>query len=363
MLNLAIAKAQRLLLALPPEQAHELSLRSLELGLYPRQSGPDDPVLAVDFAGMTLPNPLAVAAGYDKDARVPDALLAIGLGFAEVGTLTPLPQPGNPRPRVFRLVSDHAVINRLGFNNGGHAAALARLERRPRRGVVGVNIGANKEAADRVADYVAGITAFYDVASYFTVNISSPNTPGLRDLQAPESLDQLLSRVMATRATMVAQGRPKRPIIVKIAPDIAEDDVAPIAARLAAHEVDAVAVSNTTLTRPGLTDTTTARQAGGLSGRPLFHRSTVMLARMHQATGGRIPLVGIGGIDSGETALAKIEAGATLLQLYTGLIYEGPGLVARIKQNLAAAARRAGVARLSDLKGRRAAEWAAKPLA
>ncbi len=362
MLNLAIAKAQRLLLALPPEQAHEMSLRSLELGLHPRRSSPDDPVLRVDFAGLVLPNPLAVAAGYDKDARVPDALLAMGLGFAEVGTITPLAQPGNPRPRVFRLLSDRAIINRLGFNNGGHAAALARLRRRPQRGIVGVNIGANKETADRVADYVAGITAFYDVASYFTVNISSPNTPGLRDLQAPEQLDQLLSRVMATRSGLVAQGRPKRPVIVKIAPDIAEDDVAPIAARLAAHEVDAIAVSNTTLTRPGLGDPV-AKQAGGLSGRPLFHRSTVMLARMHQATAGRIPLVGIGGIDSGEAALAKIEAGASLLQLYTGLIYEGPGLIPRIKQHLADATRRAGAARVTDLTGRKAAEWAAKPLA
>lgn len=353
--------ARPFLLALDPEAAHELTLRALELGLYPRCGNAENRALEVTLWGLSFPNPIGIAAGFDKDARVPDAILGLGCGFAEVGTTTPKSQPGNPTPRVFRLVSDRAVINRLGFNNQGHAAAQSRLATRPRRGVVGVNIGANKDSPDRSADYVAGIETFYDVASYFTVNISSPNTPGLRDLQAPVALDELLSRVMAARAAKVAAGAPQRPIVVKLAPDIAEDDVAPIVGALVRHSVDGIAVSNTTLARSGLADAK-AREAGGLSGRPLFHRSTVMLARVYQATGGKVPLIGIGGIDSPETALAKIEAGATLLQLYTGLIYEGPGLIGRINAHLAKVCAARGVASISKLTGTRAAEWAAKPL-
>ncbi|MGQ0674177.1 MAG: quinone-dependent dihydroorotate dehydrogenase [Hyphomicrobium sp.] len=361
MLTALFRLARPLLFTLPPEDAHELMLRSLELGVYPRPLAPDPGVLAVSAMGFDFPNPLGVAAGFDKDARVPDAVLGLGCGFAEVGTTTPLPQAGNPRPRIFRLVEDHAVINRLGFNNSGHAAALDRLARRARLGVVAVNIGANKDAADRVADYVTGLDAFYDVASLFVVNISSPNTPGLRDLQAPAALDDLLSRVMAARRRQIAAGKGQRPVVVKIAPDIAEADIAPVTARLMAHKVDAIAVSNTTLSRPGLADAQ-RREAGGLSGRPLFQRSTAMLARVYRETGGRVPLIGIGGIDSGETALAKIEAGATLVQLYTGLVYEGPGLVQRIKSELAESCRQRGIASVSELTGTRAAAWAAKPL-
>jgi dihydroorotate dehydrogenase len=313
---------------------------------------------------LILPNPVGIAAGFDKDARVPDAILAIGCGFAEIGTVTPRPQEGNPKPRVFRLVPDRAVINRLGFNGGGHAAALARLKARTgRAGVVGVNIGANKDSADRTADYVSGLVAFYDVASYFTVNISSPNTPGLRDLQAPAALDELLGRVMEAREKRIADGAPKRPVVVKIAPDIAEADLPEIAARLEAHKVDAIAVSNTTLARPSsLRDTATAKEAGGLSGRPVFHRSTVMLAKVHELTGGRVPLIGIGGIDSGDAALQKIEAGASLLQLYTGLIYEGPGLIAAIKAHLVQHCRNNSLSSIGQATGRRASEWAAQPL-
>jgi dihydroorotate dehydrogenase len=362
MLNLLLELARPALFALEPERAHEVALRSLEHGLYPHASRRDDPELAVELWGMRFPNPIGIAAGFDKDARVPDAVLGLGCGFAEIGTVTPLPQSGNPRPRIFRLVHDRAVVNRLGFNNGGHAAALARLERRSKRGIVGVNIGANKDAADRTADYVRGLETFYSVASYFTVNISSPNTPGLRDLQAPAALDELLGRLMAARQRLVAAGAAQVPIVVKIAPDIAEDDVAAIAERLAAHAVDGIAVSNTTLARPALR-ADAAKEAGGLSGRPLFHRATVMLARVAAATGGRIPLIGIGGIDSGETALAKIEAGATLVQLYTGLIYEGPGLITRIKRHLVRAARERGVASVAKLRGSRTSEWAAKALA
>jgi dihydroorotate dehydrogenase len=352
--------ARPLLFALDPEQAHEATLKSLEAGVYPRAGRAHDPRLVVPWAGLSLPNPIGIAAGFDKDARVPDAVLGLGCGYAEAGSITPMPQAGNPKPRVFRLINDRGVINRLGFNNGGHAAALARLQRRARVGIVGVNVGANKDSADRTGDYVAGITTFYDVASYFTVNISSPNTPGLRDLQAPAALDELLTRVMAARAAEIAKGKPRRPIAVKIAPDIAEEDLPAIVERLAAHKVDAIAVSNTTLSRAGLRDAATAKEAGGLSGRPVFHRSTVVLARVYQLSGGKIPLIGIGGIDSGATALAKMEAGATLLQLYTGLIYEGPGLIGRMLDTLAETCRVRGLQHIGQVTGTKAGEWAGR---
>jgi dihydroorotate dehydrogenase len=359
--------ARPLLFALDPERAHALTLAALAAGLHPRPGVPDDPRLGVRLWGLGFPNPLGVAAGFDKDARVPDRLLAMGFGHVEVGTVTPRPQAGNPRPRVFRLVRDGALINRLGFNSAGHDVALARLRRRGQAGgvgvgVVGVNVGANRDAADRVADYVAGVRAFWDVASYFTVNISSPNTPGLRDLQAPAALDALLARVMEARAALVAAGGAWRAIVVKLAPDIAEEDLEPIVRVLAARGVDGIAVSNTTLARDGLAEVALAKEAGGVSGRPLLRRSTVVLARVFLLSGGRIPLIGIGGIDSGAAAIAKVEAGASLLQLYTGLVYEGPGLLARIKGELMAYVERERLARLGEATGRRAGEWAAKPL-
>ncbi|MDX2307057.1 MAG: quinone-dependent dihydroorotate dehydrogenase [Hyphomicrobium sp.] len=353
--------ARQALFRLAPEDAHEVTLRALERGLYPRPRDRDSASLAVTWGGLAFPNPLGIAAGFDKDARVPDAVLGMGCGFAEIGTVTPRPQDGNPRPRVFRLVEDHGLVNRLGFNNGGHAAALAHLTRRPRRGIVSVNVGANKDSADRTADYVAGLRAFYDVASMFTVNISSPNTPGLRDLQAPAALDELLGRLMAARRELVDAGNPLRPIAVKIAPDIAEDDIAPIVARLVEYKVEAIAVSNTTVARTNLASAH-ARETGGLSGRPLFHRATVMLARIYEETRGEVPLIGIGGIDSPERALAKIEAGATLIQLYTGLIYEGPSLIGAIKSRLADAVKSAGVRSIGDLTGRKSGAWAARSL-
>jgi dihydroorotate dehydrogenase len=353
--------AKPFLLALDPERAHELTLRALELGVYPRCGSAPDGALATSVWGLRFPNPVGIAAGFDKDARVPDAVLGLGCGFAEVGTTTPLPQAGNPAPRVFRLVADRAVINRLGFNNAGHAAALGRLKARAQRGVVGVNIGANRESPDRVGDYVAGIGTFYDVASYFTVNISSPNTPGLRDLQAPDALDTLLARIMAARAARMAEGAPRRPIVVKLAPDLTQAELAETVAALLRHGVDGIAVSNTTLDRGGLTDPA-AREAGGLSGRPLFRRATVVLARVYQATEGKIPLIGVGGIDSPQSALDKIEAGASLLQLYTGLIYEGQELIGRIKAHLGAVCRERGVQSVAELTGTRAGEWAAKEI-
>ena len=364
MLSLAYSLARPMLFALEPEAAHEATLRTLQAGLYPRATGPGDARLAVPAFGLNFPNPVGIAAGFDKDARVPDAVLGLGCGFAEVGTVTPEPQAGNPQPRVFRLVSDGALINRLGFNNGGHAVALQRLQaRRVRGGIVGVNIGANKDTADKAADYVKSLAAFYPLASYFVINISSPNTPGLRDLQAPAALDELLGRVMAERARLSIAGAGRRAVIVKISPDIAEYDLAPVVERLMAHAVDGIAVSNTTLSRQGLRPARDARQAGGLSGRPLFHRSTVTLARVFQLSGGRVPLIGIGGISSGADALAKIEAGATLVQLYTALIYEGPALIGRIKSDLAAAVQKSGPsATIRDLTGRQSAAWAGKDL-
>jgi dihydroorotate dehydrogenase len=354
--------ARPLIFTLGPEQAHEATLKLLELGFHARRSGSDDRRLAVHAWGHAFPNPLGIAAGFDKDARVYDAVLAMGFGFAEVGTVTPQPQPGNPRPRVFRLARDRALINRLGFNSAGHAVALARLPQQIARGIVGINVGANKDTADRSADYVEGIRRFWDVASYFTVNISSPNTPGLRDLQAPAALDDLLGRVLGARSQMVAAGKPRRPIVVKLAPDIAGDDLAPVVDVLMARGIDGVAIGNTTLSRGALCDSKLASEAGGVSGRPLFHRSTVMLARLYRLTGGRVPLIGIGGIDSGPTAIAKIEAGATLLQLYTGLVFEGPSLLGRIKRALVQYADYKGLEHISDATGRRADEWAAKPL-
>ncbi len=364
MLSLAYALARPLLFGLEPEQAHEVTLRALENGIYPRSFGVDDARLAVSAFGLNFKNPLGIAAGFDKDARVPDAVLGLGCGFAEIGTVTPQPQTGNPKPRVFRLVDDAALINRLGFNNGGHAAARHRLAaRKSNGGIVGVNVGANKDTADKAADYVAGIDAFYALASYFMVNISSPNTPGLRDLQAPAALDELLGRIMAARERHVAGGARSCPILVKISPDIAEDDLAPVVARLAANGVDGIAVSNTTLTRAGLRSSNDTAETGGLSGSPLFHRSTVTLARVFELTGGRIPLIGIGGVSSGTDALQKIEAGASLVQLYTGLIYAGPALITQIKAELVSAL--AGLpsgTSVRTLAGTKATQWAARPL-
>jgi dihydroorotate dehydrogenase len=350
---------QSLLLALPPERAHDLAIKSLELGLYPRAEASDDTRLAQNLFGLDFPNPLGMAAGFDKNARVPRELLAMGFGHVEVGTLTPRAQSGNPSPRMFRSLPDRAVINRLGFNNEGQAAALVRLRQDRPRGIVGVNLGAGRDSADRIGDYVTGIARMAEVASYFTVNISSPNTPGLRDLQAPEALDALLKRVQDARAALP---RKPPPLLVKLAPDIAEVDLPEIVPVILWHGADGIVVSNTTLARAGLRDHAFARETGGLSGRPLFARATRMLARVYQLTEGKLPLIGVGGIDSGETALAKIEAGASLLQLYTGLVFEGPSLIGRIKQALIGAIEKNGNTSLAPLIGKRAGEWAEKAL-
>ena len=349
---------QALLLALDPERAHDLAVKSLEFGLYPRADAPDDKRLGQHLFGLDFPNPVGMAAGFDKDARVARELLAMGFGFVEAGTLTPRAQGGNPSPRIFRSAQDRAIINRLGFNNEGQEAALARLKGRM-GGIVGVNLGAGRDSADRIGDYVEGIARMAPVASYVTVNISSPNTPGLRDLQAPEALGALLSRVQAARAALPR----KPPLLVKLAPDLADGDLPDVVRVILSHGADGIIVSNTTLSRAGVCDADFAKEAGGLSGRPLFARATRMLARVYRLTEGKLPLIGVGGIDSGESALAKIEAGASLVQLYTGLVFEGPSLIARIKQTLVAAIEKEGHAGIASLIGRRAEEWSERKVA
>lgn len=315
-----------------PEEAHRLALNALKL--LPGSRGRDDMRLRVTVAGLEFPNPLGIAAGFDKNADVPDAVLGLGFGFAEVGTITPRPQPGNPRPRVFRLPASEGVINRLGFNNDGFERALARLKaRRTKGGIVGVNVGANKDSTDRAADYVKGIATFADLASYFVVNISSPNTPGLRDLQASDALHDLLARVMEAREqAAVKHGR--RPVFLKISPDLSLAELDDVIAAVRKHPVDALVVSNTTLSRPALLRGDHAEEGGGLSGKPLFPLSTLMLKETYRRVGKDIPLIGVGGVDSAEAAWAKIAAGASLVQLYTGLVYKGFGLVGKIKSGL-----------------------------
>ena len=347
--------AQPLMRALDPERAHEAALRALELGLHPHAAAAPDPRLAVSAFGLSFPNPIGLAAGFDKDARVPDAMLTLGFGHVEIGSVTPLPQAGNPKPRLFRLPADRAVVNRMGFNSAGHEAVAQRLEQRAGRpGIIGVNLGANKASPDKTADFVAGLERLGGLASYVTINVSSPNTPGLRDLQLPDALSRLMEQLLAVRAKMTR----KPPLIVKLAPEIAEDGLAEIVGRLLAGGADGIAISNTTLARDGLTDTALASETGGLSGRPLFRRATRMLARVYQLSEGRVPLIGIGGVDSGAAALAKIAAGASLVQLYTGMVFEGPGLVARINLKIAGALGRLNIDSIEKIRGTEAAEWA-----
>lgn len=349
--------APALLRRLDAERAHRLTITALATGLAPTETFPKDAALQVNAFGLSFPNPLGMAAGFDKDAEVPGPLLKLGFGFVEIGTVTPLAQPGNPKPRVFRLRADRALINRLGFNNGGHAAAHERLAARRFEGIVGVNLGANKVTHDRIDDYVRGIRTFADVADYFTINISSPNTPGLRDLQGAEALDELLTRVLAARGEMAAIGR-RVPLLVKVAPDLDDAGIDAIAAAALTHAVDGLIVSNTTIARPPLTDARTARETGGLSGRPLFQPSTVVLAKVAERIDGRMPIIGVGGVCSGETAFAKIAAGASLVQLYTGLVYEGGGLVGKILRHLGEEVRRRGMTSIADAVGCDRAAWA-----
>jgi dihydroorotate dehydrogenase len=349
-----------LLRLVDPEDAHSLALAALRLAPLARPAA-EDARLAVTAFGLTFPNPIGVAPGLDKNALVPDALLRLGFGFVEVGTVTPRPQPGNPRPRVFRLQADQAIVNRLGFNSEGLDAVLPRLAARAgRSGIVGVNIGANKDSPDRGADYVALIAALAPVVSYFAVNVSSPNTPGLRDLQQRAMLDDLLARAIEARdRTSAAAGR--KPVLLKIAPDLALADLDDAVAVARARGVDGMIVSNTTISRPAGLHDAAAAQSGGLSGRPLFRLSTRMLAETFVRAEGRFPLIGVGGIDSGAAAFAKIKAGASLVQLYTGLVYRGLDLVAAIKADIADFMRLGRHDRLAEAVGRDAASVTAEP--
>jgi len=344
--------AEPLVKLLPPETAHRVAIEGLKIA-PPKQAKPRDPRLAVEAFGLRFPNPLGLAAGFDKNAEVPGAMLRLGFGHVEVGTLTPRPQPGNPRPRLFRLSEDGAVINRFGFNNEGYEKALARLARRP-AGLIGVNVGANKDAADRIADYVLGVETFAPVADYLAINISSPNTPGLRDLQRREALDELVARAVEARD----ESAPRRPLLVKIAPDLDDRGLDDVVAVALARRIDGLIVGNTTLARPASLGSRHRGEAGGLSGRPLFEPSTRLLARAYRAVGGATPLIGCGGVESAATALAKIEAGASLVQLYTGLALNGVGVVGEILDGLTRVVEARGAGSIGALTGARAAEWA-----
>lgn len=333
--------------ALDSETAHRLALRGLAT-LPPRLPAPVGP-LAVEVAGLTFPNPVGVAAGFDKDAEVPDALLGLGFGFTEVGSITPLPQAGNPKPRLFRLVEDEAVINRMGFNNGGAEAALARLRARAGKpGIVGVNIGANKDSTDRIADYAVMAQRMAPVASYLCVNVSSPNTPGLRALQDEGALTALVEAVIAAR-DMAAPVAPP-PVFLKVAPDLEPADIDAIARIAMDKQLGALVVSNTTISRPAL-QSRHAGETGGLSGAPLRELATRRLRDFRKATGGALPLVGVGGIATADHAWERIRAGASLVQLYSAMVYDGPGLGARIAQNLEVLMRRDGFASIAEAVG------------
>jgi dihydroorotate dehydrogenase len=336
-----------LLRALPPETAHRMILAGLAAGLGGRAADPDPKILRQSLWGREFPNPIGIAAGFDKDARAPEALLRLGFGFVEIGTVTPRPQPGNPKPRVFRLEADGALINRLGFNSGGLDGALARLRRRRKAGIVGVNVGKNRDSTDAVADYAQGVRQAAPLADYLVVNVSSPNTPGLRDLQARAVLTELLLTVLEARDETGA--RP--PLLVKIAPDLSPEERADIAAVALSTGIDGIIVSNTTVARPAGLHSPAANEAGGLSGRPLFAPATALLGEMYRLTEGRLPLVGVGGVASATDAYAKIRAGAALVQLYTALVFAGPALLDDIIRGLAALLRRDGFGLVGEAVG------------
>jgi dihydroorotate dehydrogenase len=349
-----------LLRALDPEDAHGLAIKALKFAPLPRAARAD-PRLATRVFGLNFPNPVGIAAGFDKNAEAPDALLRLGFGFVEVGTITPRPQPGNPRPRLFRLDADAGVINRLGFNSQGADIVLQRLAARANAGgIVGINVGANRNSPDRVADYVRLIELFAPVASYVTVNISSPNTPGLRNLQQAAVLDDLLARVVDARERVTRRAGPT-PVLLKIAPDLTLADLDDIVGIARSRRVDGMIVGNTTVARPPSLRDTKKAEEGGLSGRPLFPLSTRMLAETYVRVEGVFPLVGAGGIDSGASAFAKIRAGASLVQVYSGLVFRGLRLVGEIKAALVAALEQHRQDSLGEFVGADAAAVTAEP--
>ena len=342
----AIAGIRRL----DPETAHSLTITALKYGVGPRYADRDPPSLEVNAFGLAFSNPVGLAAGFDKNAEVPAAMIRLGFGFVEVGSVIPRPQKGNPKPRLFRLESDRAVINRMGFNSDGMGKIGRRLRRLRRKGfpgIIGINLGANKDSADRGADYLVGFNTLASYGDYFVVNISSPNTPGLRDLQNDEALEDLLARLREAKRALDV----KPPLLLKIAPDLTDAQAETIARAVLDYELDGVIIGNTTIARPETLCSVHRGEAGGLSGRPLFEPSTTLLGKIYKLTQGKVPLIGTGGISSGEDAYKKIRAGATLVQLYTGLVYEGPGLVRIIKTELAACLKRDGFASVTDAIG------------
>jgi dihydroorotate dehydrogenase len=344
MLNPAFyALIRPLLFRFDAEQAHGLALSALRRRA--NTPAPDShPALATNVAGLSFPGPVGMAAGFDKDGEVPDALLSLGFGFAEVGSITPLPQGGNPKPRLFRLVEDRAVINRMGFNNGGAQAAHARLSARAHRpGIVGINIGANKDATDRIADYATGARMFSPIASYLAINVSSPNTPGLRALQDPAALEELLDGVIAASGDT--------PVFLKVAPDLLPADIDAIARIAIEKRLGALIISNTTIERPPLRSAH-ATEAGGLSGAPLRDMAQQRIADFRKATGGTVPLIGVGGIANPADAWARIRAGASLVQLYSAMVYEGPGIARAINKGLLALMRRDGFSSVAEAVGK-----------
>ena len=344
---------QQTLLKMDPETAHGATITALRLGMAPEQTHVDAPELRTSLCGLDLKNPVGMAAGFDKNAEVPRPLALMGFGMVEIGTVTPRPQSGNPKPRLFRVGAAEGVVNRMGFNNEGHDAVFARLKGLRVPAALGVNIGANKDSEDFVADYVAGVKRFADLADYLTVNISSPNTPGLRNLQADEALRRLLGEVLAARA----KAKTRVPVLLKIAPDLDEAALDAIASVVLATDLDGLIVSNTTISRDAVAGHENASEAGGLSGKPLFDLSTRRLAQVRQRVGA-LPIVGVGGIHSPQSALAKIEAGANAIQLYSALVFGGLDLLERIKRGLVAAVRAQGRTNLAQLSGTRTNEWA-----
>ena len=332
-----------------PETAHGLAISALKTGLIGGGGAQLNPILAQTLWGLEFPNPIGLAAGFDKDAEVPGAMLRTGFGFVETGTVTPRPQPGNPRPRLFRLSADEAAINRFGFNSGGLEPYAARLAaRKGRGGIVGANVGKNKETEKAEDDYAAGIERVAPLADYLVVNISSPNTEGLRDLQARQSLETLLNASLDARARSLTDTAQRPPLLVKVAPDLSEGEMRDIAEVSLATGIDGIIIGNTTLDRPEMLQSPEKGEGGGLSGKPLLAKSTECLAGFWRMTEGKVPLVGCGGVSSGADAYAKIRAGASLVQLYTALVFHGPGLAARIASELADLLKRDGFGNIAD---------------
>ena len=336
---------------LPAERAHKTTIKALKAGLGPAPVKTASPELVTQVGGLTLPNPVGLAAGFDKDCEVPDAMLAAGFGFVECGTVTPRPQVGNPKPRLFRLTEDQAVINRMGFNNGGLEVFKSRLTKRQGKdGIVGANLGANKDSRDRVEDYVMGLKALWGLSDYFTINISSPNTPGLRDLQNEKAMDELLGRLAEARSEL-AGDKPSFPMFLKVAPDVDMGEIERIVGQARTYGMNAIIVSNTTIARPDSLQSQYKGEGGGLSGAPLFEPSTEVLREFYAAAQGKIDLIGVGGISNGAQAYAKIRAGAKAVQLYSALVFKGPGLVTEINRDLKARLKADGFSSIGEAVG------------